>query len=123
MFWKEKAAEGGNAVARGKLAEWYFKGYGTSRNYEKALFWYVKSKLNKEENIVNIENLFDLIKHKADDGNALFQYLLAKCYTYGVFVPKDWLLSKIWYEKSAANGYIESLIKLRHIASISTEAT
>lgn len=123
LFWKEKAAEGGNAIARGKLAEWYFKGYGTSRNYEKALFWYVKSKLNKEENIVDIENLFDLIKHKAGDGNALFQYLLAKCYAYGVFVPKDRLLSKIWYEKSAANGYIESLIKLRHIASISTEAT
>lgn len=123
LFWKEKAAECGNSVARGKLAEWYFKGYGTSRNYEKALFWFVKSKLDKEENIVGIENLFDFITHKANDGDALFQYLLAKCYAYGVFVSKDWSLSMMWHEESAANGFVESLIKLRLIDSISTEAT
>ncbi len=123
LFWKEKAAEGGNSIAQGKLAEWYFKGYGTIRNYEKALFWFVKSKLDKEENIVGTENLFDFIEHRANEGNALFQYLLAKCYAYGVFVPKDCPLSMMWYEKSAANGFVESLIKLRRIDSISTEAT
>lgn len=123
LFWKEKAAESGNSKAQGMLAEWYFKGYGTSRNYEKALFWFVKSKLDKEEDIVGIENLFDFITHKANDGDALFQYLLAKCYAYGVFVPKDWTLSMMWYEKSAANGFVESLIKLRLIDSISTGAT
>lgn len=123
LFWKEKAADSGNSKVQGKLAEWYFKGYGTARNYEKALFWFIKSKLYNEENIVCIENLFDFIKQKANDGNALFQYLLAKCYTYGVFIPKDWLLAIRWYEKSAANGFVESLIKLRRINSISTEAT
>lgn len=123
LFWKEKAAEGGNSKAQGMLAEWYFKGYGTERNYEKALYWFIKSKLDKEENIIDIENLFDFIIHKASDGIALFQYLLAKCYAYGVFVPKDWPLSMMWYEKSAANGFVESLIKLRRIDSISTEAT
>lgn len=123
LFWKEKAADGGNSKVQGKLAEWYFKGYGTARSYEKALFWFIKSKLYNEENIANLENLFDFINHKANDGNALFQYLLAKCYTYGVFVPKDRLLSIRWYEKSAANGFVESLIKLRRIDSISTEAT
>lgn len=126
LFWKEKAAEGGKSVAQGKLAEWYFKGYGTSRNYEKALFWYIKSKLNKlnkEENCICIENTFDFITHKANDGNALFQYLLAKCHDYGVFVPKDHTLSMTWYEKSAANGFVESVIKLRGIDSISTEVT
>ena len=123
FFWKEKAAEGGNSIAQGKLAEWYFKGYGTARNYEKALFWFVKSKLDKEDNIVGIENIFDFIKHKANDGNALFQYLLAKCYAYGAFVPKDRPLSMMWYEESAANGFVESLIKLRRIDSISTKAT
>lgn len=123
LFWKEKAAEDGNSKAQGVLAEWYFKGYGTERNYEKALYWFIKSKLDKEENIIDIENLFDFIIHKASDGIALFQYLLAKCYAYGVFVPKDWSLSMMWYEKSAANGFVESLIKLRRIDSISTEAT
>lgn len=123
LFWKEKAADSGNSKVQGKLAEWYFKGYGTARNYEKALFWFIKSKLYNEENIVCIENLFDFIKQKANDENALFQYLLAKCYTYGVFIPKDWLLAIRWYEKSAANGFVESLIKLRRIDSISTEAT
>lgn len=123
FFWKEKAAEGGNSIAQGKLAEWYFKGYGTARNYEKALFWFVKSKIDKEDNIVGIENIFDFIKHKANDGNALFQYLLAKCYAYGAFVPKDRPLSMMWYEESAANGFVESLIKLRRIESISTKAT
>lgn len=122
LFWKEKAAEGGNSVARGKLAEWYFKGYGTSRNYEKALFWFAKSKLDKED-IVGIENIFDFIMHKANDGDALFQYLLAKCYAYGVFVSKDCQSSRMWYEKSGANGFVESLIKLRRIGSISTKAT
>ena len=123
LFWKEKAAYSGNSKMQGKLAEWYFKGYGTARNYEKALFWFIKSKLNNKENIVEFENLFDFIMHKANDGNALFQYLLAKCYTYGVFVQKDRLLSIRWYEKSAANGFAESLIKLRRIDSISTEVT
>lgn len=123
LFWKEKAAEGGKSFAQGKLAEWYFKGYGTTRNYEKALFWYIKSKLNKEENCISIENTFDFITHKANDGNVLFQYLLAKCYDYGVFVPKDHPLSIMWYEKSAANGFVESVIKLRCIDSISTEVT
>ena len=123
LFWKEKAADSGNSKVQGKLAEWYFKGYGTARNYEKALFWFIKSKLYNEENIICIENLFDFIKQKANDENALFQYLLAKCYTYGVFIPKDWLLAIRWYEKSAANGFVESLIKLRRIDSISTEAT
>lgn len=123
LFWKEKAAEDGNSKAQGVLAEWYFKGYGTERNYEKALYWFIKSKLDKEENTIDIENLFDFIIHKASDGIALFQYLLAKCYAYGVFVPKDWSLSMMWYEKSAANGFVESLIKLRRIDSISTEAT
>ncbi len=123
LFWKEKAAQGGNSKAQGVLAEWYFKGYGTERNYEKALYYFIKSKLDKEENIIDIENLFDFIIHKASDGIALFQYLLAKCYAYGVFVPKDWSSSMMWYEKSAANGFIESLIKLRRIDSISTEAT
>lgn len=123
FFWKEKVAEGGNSIAQGKLAEWYFKGYGTARNYEKALFWFVKSKLDNEENIVGIENLFDFIKHKANDGNALFQYLLAKCYAYGAFVPENRPLSIMWYEKSATNGFVESLIKLRRIDLISTETT
>ena len=123
LLWKEKAAEGGNSKVQGKLAKWYFKGYGTARNYEKALFWFIKSKLDKKENIVGIESLFDFIKHKANDGNALFQYLLAKCYAYGAFVPKNRLLSMMWYEKSAANGFVESLIKLRRVDSISTEAT
>ena len=124
LFWKEKAAENGNSKAQKKLSEWYFKGYGTSRNYEKALFWFVKSKLEKEENIVvGIGSLFNTIKQKANDGNALYQYLLAKCYAYGVFVSKDVSLSMVWYEKSAANGFVEALIKLRRIASISTKAT
>lgn len=124
LFWKEKAAENGNTNAQKKLSEWYFKGYGTARSYEKALFWFVKSKLEKEENIVvGIESLLNTIKQKANDGNALYQYLLAKCYAYGVFVSKDVSLSMAWYEKSAANGFVEALIKLRRIDSISTKAT
>lgn len=123
LFWKEKAAEGGNTTAQGKLAEWYFKGYGTSRNFEKALFWFVKSKLDKGEKSLCIGNLFEFLMHKANGGNALFQYLLAKCYAYGAFVPKDRPLSMVWYEKSAANGFVEALIKLRRIDSISTKAT
>lgn len=123
LFWKEKAAECGNSLAYGDLAEWYFKGYGTSRNYEKALFWFIKSKFYKVENQIRIENVINLIMHKANNGNALFQYLLAKCYAYGVFVPKDRALSMMWYEESAANGFVESLIKLRRIDLISTEAT
>lgn len=123
LFWKEKAAKGGISTAQGELAEWYFRGYGTSRNYEKALFWFIKWKTDKEENIKGIEDLFDFIQNKADDEDALFQYLLAKCYAYGAFVPKDRSLTMIWYEKSAANGFVESLIKLRRIDSISTKAS
>ena len=38
-------------------------------------------------------------------------------------MPKDRPLSMMWYEESAANGFVESLIKLRRIDSISTKAT
>lgn len=123
LFWKEKAAASGNSIMQSKLAEWYFKGYGTSKKNEKALFWFVKSKLEKDGNSICIEDIFDLIRRKANDGNVLFQYLMAKCYAYGAFVPIDRPLSMMWYEKSAANGFVESIIKLRRVDSISTEVT
>lgn len=120
LIWKEKVATGHNSKAQATLAEWYFKGYGTERSHEKALYWFIRSKCNEKDRIKEINDAIIYIKEKANEEDAYYQYLLAKCYDYGIGLAKDKKEARFWYEASADNGFVESLIKLRRIDSLST---
>lgn len=120
LAWKEKVARNNNKMAQSAIAEWYFKGYGTERNYEMALYWFVKSQIEGDDRIKNVNDSVIHIKEKANEEDSFYQYLLAKCYDYGVGLAKDKKEAEFWYEASANNGFVESLIKLRRINSLST---
>lgn len=123
LAWKEKVARNNNKKAQNVVAEWYFKGYGTERNYEKALYWFVKSKIEGDDRIENVNESVSYIKEKANEDDPFYQYLLAKCYDYGVGLVKDRKEAEFWYEASADNGFVESLVKLRRINSLSTSVS
>lgn len=123
LVWKEKVARNNDKMAQSTIANWYFKGYGTERNYEKALFWFVKSKTEGDDMIQDVNDSVIYIKEKANEENPFYQYLLAKCYDYGVGLIKDKKEAIFWYEASANNGFVESLIKCHRANSISTKAT
>lgn len=89
LIWKEKAANGNNTKVLATLAEWYFKGYGTERNHEKALYWLVRSKCDDKDRIKDLNDSITYIKEKANEEDAFCQYLLAKCYEYGLGLSKD----------------------------------
>lgn len=121
LIWKTKVANANNTKAQKTLAEWYFKGYGTCRNREKALYWYAKSTCCDTDRIKDINDSILYIKEKANEEDALFQYLLAKCYDYGIGLQKNKQEAALWYKSSAENGFVESLIKLHLINSLSTK--
>ncbi len=119
--WKEKVANGNDDKAQATLAEWYFKGYGTERSYEKALYWLIKSKCDDKDKIKDVNDSIIYIKEKANEDDPFYQYLLAKCYDYGVGFTKDKKEANFWYETSADKGFVESIIKLRRTKSLSTK--
>lgn len=123
LIWKEKAANGNDTKVQVTLAEWYFKGYGTERNHEKALYWFVRSKCDDKDRIKDLNDSISFIKEKAHEEDAFYQYLLAKCYEYGLVLSKDKNEAEFWYESSADNGFVESLIKLRRAESLLTTVT
>lgn len=123
FVWKEKVANGNNRKAQAILAEWYFKGYGTERNCENALYWLIKSKCDSNNRIKDLNDSIIYIKEKANEEDPFCQYLLAKCYDYGIGLTKDKKEAEFWYEVSADNGFVESLIKLRRTKYLSTIVT
>lgn len=123
FIWKEKVANGNNRRAQSTLAEWYFKGYGTERNCENALYWLIKSKCDSNDRIKDLNDTVIYIKEKANEEDPFYQYILAKCYDYGIGLTKDKKEAEFWYEASADNGFVESLIKLRRTTSLSTKVT
>jgi len=123
LKWKEKAAKSQYTKAQSTLAEWYFKGYGTQRNYELALYWFIKSKCNEKDKINDVNDTILYIKAKANEGDPFYQYILAKCYEQGVGLSKDKNEAVFWYEVSAKNGFVESLIKLHRVNTLSTDVS
>ncbi|OAI48516.1 hypothetical protein AYO45_04760 [Gammaproteobacteria bacterium SCGC AG-212-F23] len=62
-----------------------------------------KSTLNAFQ-LPSPENEFKAFLSKAEQGDSLAQYRIAKCYLNGVHVSKDRKKAFEWYEKSANNG-------------------
>ena len=76
-------AEAGDARAQQALAWMYYEGQGRQRDYEKAVFWYLKA---------------------ANQDNVTAQINLAQMYAYGKGVPQDFAKAAVWWKKLADQG-------------------
>ena len=59
-----------------------------------------------------MENL-ELLLEQANNGDAMSQYKLGRAYESGDGVEKDLTTARMWYQKSADNGYKNAEVKLR----------
>ncbi|NCB49224.1 MAG: sel1 repeat family protein [Alphaproteobacteria bacterium] len=127
VYWLKKSAEKGNvdaAFALGKI--YHFGRKGVPQNTREALSWYKKAaEKGDKEALRNIEVLnhsepmvnktygndrwnFEWSKKFALSGDAGSQYVLAKAYEQGKFIPQNLTEAKKWYELSAGKGYVEA---------------
>lgn len=81
--WFEKAAENGNRNAQHNLAYFYYKGLGTSVDYQVAVEWYTKA---------------------ARQGHPGAQNNLGIMYEFGYGVKKNLSEAVKWYKMAADNG-------------------
>ena len=56
---------------------------------------------------------FDVLLEQAKNGDALSQYKLGRAYEIGDGVEKNMATARMWYQKSADNGYKNAEVKLR----------
>ncbi len=63
-----------------------------------------------------MENL-ELLVEQANNGDAMSQYKLGRAYESGDGVEKSLTTAKIWYQKSADNGYKNAEVKLRLLSA------
>lgn len=68
-----------------------------------------------------MENL-ELLFEQANNGDAVSQYKLGRAYERGNGVEKNIVTAKMWYQKSADNGYKNAEVKLR-LLPVQQEAT
>lgn len=54
----------------------------------------------------------DSIKHQAENGDAYYEYLLGRCYEYGIGYETDYKQAVIWYEKAANKKNIYAIYAL-----------
>ena len=59
-----------------------------------------------------MENL-ELLLEQANNGDAMSQYKLGRAYESGDGVEKNLATARMWYQKSADNGYKNAEVKLR----------
>lgn len=59
-----------------------------------------------------MENL-ELLLEQANNGDAMSQYKLGRAYESGDGVEKNLATARMWYQKSANNGYKNAEVKLR----------
>ena len=121
--WRLKAANNHDISSQVKLSEWNFKGVGTNHDKEQALIWYTKSKLQGDIKDVVIDTMtaINALAELADNNDTLCQYIIGKCYEYGVGVLKDKEKANAWFEMALDNGFTEAYIKLRRIPEYSTK--
>jgi len=81
--WLRKAAEQGYIDAQLVLAESYYEGSGTRKNYTEAIIWFRKA---------------------ADQGSSEAQYFLGSCYEEGNGVKLNYAQAAEWYQKAADQG-------------------
>ncbi len=69
------------------VAERYFNGIGTEKDYEQAVYWY---------------------RHAAEQGSARAQYALGRCYYHGKGVEKSEAQARQWIQRAADQGLLDA---------------
>ena len=120
MYWYQKAAEQGHAVAQYSLGLCYYKhGRGVKKDRTKSVYWYRKAaEQGYAEAQVSLGYCYDQgegveqdlseavywYQKAADQGHATGQFNLGVCYANGRGVNKDLDLAAYWYTQSAEQG-------------------
>ncbi|GBB97474.1 hypothetical protein RclHR1_00030031 [Rhizophagus clarus] len=86
------AAERGLSVAQSSLGNLYENGIGVEKSFNKAFYWYNKSAVNNNNEVV--------------------QYKLGQYYELGIGVDKSLAQAFYFYKKSNENGFFESNFQL-----------
>ena len=89
--WYRRAVRFHSPSAQLALANCYYWGYGTERNFEKAYYLYNKA---------------------AEQGDRIAEYSLGNCYYYGHGTKKDYEQAVNWYRLSASKGYFMAYFNL-----------
>jgi TPR repeat protein len=71
----KRAAENGDDIAQGNVAQMYAEGIGVAKDVKRALFWYQKA---------------------SQQGNDIAQYSLARMYGEGTLLPRDDRRAYFW---------------------------
>lgn len=75
-----------------EVAERYFNGVGTEKDYEQAAYWY---------------------RHAAEQGNARAQYALGLCYYHGKGVEQSDAQAKLWIQRAADQDLLDATVFLQ----------
>ncbi|GAA5802139.1 hypothetical protein EDC94DRAFT_609591 [Helicostylum pulchrum] len=108
---------------------------GLAIDYQDAEYWYTKGLAYSDSNcmiglaslcdtdtLVNFETAFEWYLKAADCGNPKAQYFLGWYYQKGLGVKRNYYTAFTMYQKSAANGYVESYAaigRMHHLGLIS----
>lgn len=101
------------------LGSWYYD----QSDYQQAYNWFKKcntgqakyrmSLLLQQQSNPNLEKALHLMTESANQGNKYAQCMLGIYYQYGIFsLVRDVELAKMWYERSAIQGFAEAQIAL-----------
>ncbi|MEJ2500863.1 MAG: tetratricopeptide repeat protein [Campylobacterales bacterium] len=89
----QKFAEQGDFSATKQLANFYYAGPQSYKNYKKAVEWYMKV--------------------EAQDAKS--QYTIGQIYTFGGYgIEKDYKQAAYWYEKSMSNGNLGGMVNMAY---------
>lgn len=114
----EKAARQGNRSAQIKLGDIFYDGINTTKDYEKALYWYTKKNPDEPEIQLRLANCyfegngvsqdyskaFEWYKKAAEKGIGEAQSKLGEMYYNGIGTTVNLQLSKEWYDKALSSG-------------------
>ena len=111
-------------MAQWQLGECYAKGAGVPEDKAEAVKWLCKAVGQGYEPHIFFgrrlidslgdlgsevkEEVANLYRRKADQGDADAQFNLAQCYDYGYGVPKDKAEAVHWYRKASEQGHGEA---------------
>lgn len=118
-----KLAKGGSAEAQYKVGEMYETGFGVKEDQTEAMNWIQKS-ANQGHETAGFKLLYwdvqknglkgenkadvDVLKKKANAGNAQAQYYVGKMNAYGVGMKKNPDKAIKWFNKAALVGVLEA---------------
>ncbi|WP_455209983.1 tetratricopeptide repeat protein [Kaarinaea lacus] len=134
VHWALKAAESGIAQAQFQLAEMYFKGQGTAKDYQQAFHWYrqaaqqgyplamqplarsYEAGLGVTKNATEAQRWYSIAASELDvfaqKGDAGSQNRLATLYEHGKGVKTNPQAALVWYQKAALQGLTEAQYNL-----------